>query len=238
MLLQHPHRGFSEVPYIKLGGMHTVDHWGTKGVQRPGSLQWGMAGSGIQHGGGPAPDVEGAGDEMQGFQLWVNLPAANKMDPPVFQDASPEALPEVQLSDCLRAKVLVGALGDSSSPIQTIVPVTYVDYMCAPGGDGVHEFDAEQSARFVYVYGGEGIVGEQRCCKGDVLRLSTEGEALSFSNAGETEFGFVLLSGRPIGEPVVQHGPFVMASREQIMEAFRDYQMGGLCEEKCSYVKY
>jgi len=197
-----------------------------------GCLQWGYIGSGIEHG---AKFDKAYTGPVHGFQLWVNLPSKNKMDPPCFQDAEPAALPVVQLSEKARAKVLVGELLGAASPIDTgAVHVQYVDFTLETGASFSHALPDGFTTVFVYVYGGQGRVCGEPCRRGDILKLEACG--LVVMSADADDFGMLLLSGIPLKEKIVQHGPFVMSSNQQIQQAFRDYQSGRFLNETCEYV--
>jgi len=176
---------------------------------------------------------------MHFFQLWVNLPAANKFDPPSFQNASSASMPVVRLADKVTCKVLVGSVRGQESPVKCpLVPVQYLDFECEPGGAVEYEVPEELKTKFIYVYRGSGAVGSpgKEVAAGTLACLSP-GSRLVVS-ASAQGVGFLFIAGRPIGEPVVQHGPFVMNTREQIVECFRDYQAGRLCRQPCTRVTY
>eukprot|EP00747_Dinoflagellata_sp_TGD_P201241 gnl/TRDRNA2_/TRDRNA2_74722_c0_seq1.p1 gnl/TRDRNA2_/TRDRNA2_74722_c0~~gnl/TRDRNA2_/TRDRNA2_74722_c0_seq1.p1 ORF type:complete len:303 (-),score=51.05 gnl/TRDRNA2_/TRDRNA2_74722_c0_seq1:377-1246(-) len=236
----HPHRGFNEVPYLKQGRWVPLDYWNPDGdPSQPtcsGMLQWGKVGSGIEHGAKFDRSYTGP---LHGFQLWVNLPSAQKMDPPCFQDAQPEALPEIQLSPLVTAKLLVGELAGQSSPMDTgSVRVQYIDFIMAAGGTVMHPIADGLSSVYVYVYQGSGTVGstKQAARRGEVLRIESGCQALDLSADKGEAFGCLFLAGAPLKEPIVQHGPFVMSSQEQIRQAFADFQRGRLCNDTCNYV--
>lgn len=232
----HPHRGFNEVPYLKQGCWIGTDAWKPKGdpanPMRSGALQWGFIGSGIEHG---MDFVRSYTGPIHGFQMWVNLPAAEKMDPPCFQDAEPESLPVVSLSDLAQAKVLVGALDGHSSPINTgSLRVQYIDFMLKAGADIQHSPPEGYIAVFAYVYAGRGKICSQAVARGDVLQVELSGPLKLTASDGD--LGVMLLAGMPLGEKIVQHGPFVMASRDQIQKTFQDYQTGRFLNETCKYI--
>eukprot|EP00928_Gymnodinium_smaydae_P030846 TRINITY_DN22813_c0_g1_i1.p1 TRINITY_DN22813_c0_g1~~TRINITY_DN22813_c0_g1_i1.p1 ORF type:complete len:332 (-),score=42.77 TRINITY_DN22813_c0_g1_i1:32-1027(-) len=232
----HPHRGFNECPYLKQGHWVGTDAWKPNGdptqPMRSGAFQWGMVGSGIEHGVNFDRSYTGP---VHGFQMWVNLPAAHKMDPPCFQDAEPEALPVVALSGKAKAKVLAGSLGDAKSPVSTgSVQVQYIDFMLEAGAEVEHSVPEGYTSVFVYVYNGPGFVCNQAVKRGDALKIEACGPLSARSD--KAELGFLLMAGVPLGESIVQHGPFVMATREQIQQTFRDYQSGRFLNETCKYV--
>mmetsp|Transcript_39510 Transcript_39510/g.65518 ORF Transcript_39510/g.65518 Transcript_39510/m.65518 type:complete len:318 (+) Transcript_39510:116-1069(+) len=236
----HPHRGFCEVPYLKKGTWFSTDPWNMQGVGEDakfleGQLQWGKAGCGIEHGMRKDSSYDGP---VMGFQLWVNLKAANKLDPPVFQNARPESLPLLTLTPKVTAKLLVGELNGKRSPVDTFgVDCTYVDYMLEVGGEAAFSRAAGRDAAFVYVYEGKGSFGAKAivASAGEILRFGPVGDILIRADQG-SKLGVMLLVGTPLREPIVQHGPFVMSSRAQIMQAFEQYQRGqGFIANQCEY---
>eukprot|EP00929_Paragymnodinium_shiwhaense_P120582 TRINITY_DN92541_c0_g1_i1.p1 TRINITY_DN92541_c0_g1~~TRINITY_DN92541_c0_g1_i1.p1 ORF type:complete len:340 (+),score=58.34 TRINITY_DN92541_c0_g1_i1:53-1021(+) len=234
----HPHRGFNEAPYLKQGFWVGTDAWKPNGdpanPMRSGAFQWGFIGCGIEHGVNFDKSYKG---QVHGFQLWVNLPAAEKMAPPVFQDAEPEATPLVELAQGARVKVLAGDVAGARSPIDTgNQNVQYLDFMLENGAEVKHNFPDGYTSIFVYVYAGQGIVGTQEVKRHDIMKVAGPGPLAI--KATEGEFGLMTLAGMPIGERIVQHGPFVMASKEQIQQTFKDYQSGKFLNEKCKYVLY
>lgn len=237
----HPHRGFCEVPYLKQGYWVGTDYWNPRGGHHPpmqsGCLQWGKVGSGIEHGVNfDAGQKAGYNGPVHGFQLWVNLPSHQKLDPPCFQDAMPDALPEKELSPKVTMKTLVG----DGSPVETgDVRVQYVDYMLAVGGEVGHVIPPNFSTAFVYVYSGAGSCGstKQKARKGEVMRvIDGPGQELRLSADQNSELGVLLIIGMPLKEKIVQHGPFVMNTKAQLQQAFQEFQSGRLCSRTCDYV--
>jgi redox-sensitive bicupin YhaK (pirin superfamily) len=236
----HPHRGFNEVPYLKKGAWLATDPWnmeaeGEDARMVSGQLQWGKAGRGIEH--GMKFDETYDGDVM-GFQLWVNLRTENKLDPPVFQNARPDALPLLEPAPKVQAKLLVGKLLDSASPVDTTgVDATYIDYMLEGGGEMVHPRAEANTSAFCFVYDGSGSFGTNGVVvkAGETMQFGPSGDIRLRADQG-TGLGCLLLTGRPLKEPIVQHGPFVMSSRAQIMQAFEDYQRGAnFIGKECEY---
>mmetsp|Transcript_87182 Transcript_87182/g.154388 ORF Transcript_87182/g.154388 Transcript_87182/m.154388 type:complete len:265 (+) Transcript_87182:131-925(+) len=233
----HPHRGFNEIPYLKQGTWVGTDYWNPNGGHHPpmrgGGLQWGKVGSGIEHG---AKFDRGSSEPVHGFQLWVNLPAAQKLDPPCFQDALPEALPVCEVSELVKVKTLVG----DGSPIETgNVKVQYVDYMLSAGGEINHTFPPDFSTAFLYIYSGAGSFGTggEIARKGEVMQvLAPAGQELMLKANQKSDLGALLIAGVPLREPMLQHGPFVMSTREQLVQAFREYQAGKLCKDTCDFI--
>lgn len=235
----HPHRGFNECPYLKKGRWLATDPWnmdaeGEDAIFAEGQLQWGKCAGGIEHGMKFDSNYSGA---VMGFQLWVNLQADKKLDPPVFQNARADALPVLEPAPKVKAKLLVGSLHGAASPVDTQgIRCQYVDYMLEAGAEVTHPRLEGMSALFVYVYEGAGEFGGSKvsAAAGEVMNFGASGDVVLKATDGG--LGVLLLAGAPLREPVVQHGPFVMSSRAQIMKAFEDYQSGRFLHEECTYV--
>jgi hypothetical protein len=222
----HPHRGFETATYLIDGHMLHEDHLGNRGDLRSGGVQWMTAGRGIVHSEMPQQEQ----GRMRGFQLWINLPAREKMKPAGYRDLQPEEIPVRALEGGGRAKVIAGTLvqgGESTpGPIQRVATEPlYVDVELPAGATFSHPVAAEHNA-FVYPFEGSLSVGarELRAHNAGVLGAGDQVEV----TAGSTGARFLLLAGRPLGEPVVQYGPFVMNTRDEIEQAIRDYQSGEL----------
>jgi redox-sensitive bicupin YhaK (pirin superfamily) len=225
----HPHRGFETVTYMLDGHMRHEDSMGNRGDLGPGDVQWMTAARGIIHSEMPQ-QTEG---RMRGFQLWINLPSREKMRPAGYRDVPASEVPTVDLDDGASAKVIAGRLGHGNGhtdgPIMgpTTRPL-YVD-LRIPAGKVV-EIPIEAGHRaFVYVYEGDLRVGaERRELPSQSAGLLSDGGRVRLEAGGNGEARLLLLAGKPIGEPIVQYGPFVMNSREEIEQAIRDYQAGRL----------
>ncbi len=219
---EHPHRGFETVTYLIAGRMRHRDSAGHAGVIETGGVQWMTAGRGIVH--SEMPEQENG--LLSGFQLWVNLPAAHKMDKPRYQELAASEIPE-ERHDGVSIRVIAGATGRGTGGAvrELITPVNFLDLHFAPGG--VHAEQLPSAHRAVaYVYEGSVIIGGREIGAGTLVILGP-GEAVAFEN-GSAPSRLLLLSGQPLDEPVVRQGPFVMNSREQIMQAFEDYRSGRL----------
>jgi hypothetical protein len=231
----HPHRGFNECPYLKQGRWLATDPWnmeaeGQDAVFEEGQLQWGKSGRGIEHGMKFDPSYDGP---VQGFQLWINLRAANKLDPPEFQNARADAMSLIDVGPGAKAKLLLGELHGKASPVETQgISCQYIDYELDAGAEAIHPRAAGMSTLFIYVYEGSGAFGGVTAKKGEVLRMSATGDV---QVRASTKLGFMLLAGAPLREPIVQHGPFVMSSQDQIMQAFQDYHSGNFLAQECTY---
>ncbi len=222
----HPHRGFETVTYILDGHMLHQDHLGNRGDLKSGGVQWMTAGRGIIHSEMPQQDR----GRMRGFQLWVNLAAKEKMKPAGYRDLQASDIPEVSLPGGGLARVIAGTWisGNSTAagPIQGLTTdALYFDVHLPAGAKFSHPLKSGYNA-FLYPYEGTLTVGDRRLDSHDAGVLSTEGDVEA--TAGYEEARFLLLAGRPLGEPIVQHGPFVMNTREEIEQAIRDYQNGEL----------
>lgn len=225
----HPHRGFETVTYMLDGRMRHRDNHGNEGLLVPGAVQWMTAGRGLVHSEMPEQQ-EG---RMRGFQLWVNLPAALKMGEPHYQEFAPERMPVVNPADGVVVKVIAGDVADASGAevrgpiIQPATDPLYLDIELAPDTSWTLMLPAGHNA-FVYVYEGAISVGaddDARLLETQELGVLGGGEQLSLrSTAGGARL--ILVAGRPLREPVARHGPFVMNTREELMQAFVDYQEG------------
>ncbi|MBN8742083.1 MAG: quercetin 2,3-dioxygenase [Lysobacterales bacterium 69-70] len=219
----HPHRGFETVTYMLAGNMRHGDNQGNSGRLRAGSVQWMTAGRGIVH--SEMPEQEDG--LMWGFQLWVNLPARDKMTAPRYQDIAPEQVPLLQPADGVELRLLTGRIGDVSGPVADVATDPfYVDVRLQAGAQWVADLPGTHNA-FVYVYDGDATVGE-----GAQARTLPRGQLGVLSRGAQVRLAaptggrLILVAGRPLNEPVAKYGPFVMNTQEQIMTAIRDYQAG------------
>ena len=221
----HPHRGFETVTYMLAGRMRHGDNQGNSGLLRPGSVQWMTAGRGIVH--SEMPEQENG--LMWGFQLWVNLPAKDKMTAPRYQDIAPESIPEATPASGVRVRVLAGRIGDVEGPVGGIaVEPVYFDIALEPGARFAAPLPQGHNA-FAYVYEGAVDLGpvdaSRRIQRGELAVLDRDGGDVLVS-AGAEPARLILVAGKPLNEPVAKYGPFVMNTQEQIVEAIRDYQAG------------
>ena len=227
----HPHRGFETVTYMIAGRMRHKDSAGHEGLLQNGGVQWMTAGRGIIH--SEMPQQQSG--RMRGFQLWINLPAREKMGPAGYRDIAAAQIPEFRDATGLRVKVVAGrwqhddrvfegpVAGVSTAPV-------YVDVELPAGGRFVESLPATHSA-LVYVFEGELQAESEQGARLAIVRrhaaIFGAGERLEVS-AGEQGARFLMLAAAPIGEPVVQYGPFVMTTRAEIEQAIADYQAGRL----------
>jgi hypothetical protein len=230
----HPHRGFETVTYMIDGTFQHQDSIGGGGLITNGSTQWMTAGAGILHIERPPDQLIASGGLFHGIQLWVNLPAAEKWVDPRYQDL--EAGDSVLLTSPdggALVRVIAGEVAGHRGPGSTHTPISLVHASLQPGAQLILPWPREFNA-LVYVLAGRGTIGaEHRPIRTGNLAVHGPGDALEFS-ADQVQEGrhpvldVLVLGGRPIGEPVVAHGPFVMNTREEIIQAFDDYQAGRL----------
>ncbi len=226
----HPHRGFETVTYMLDGHMLHEDHLGHRGDLRGGGAQWMTAGRGIIH--SEMPQQESG--RLRGFQLWINLPAREKMRPAAYRDIQPEEIPRAELPGGGSVKVIAGTLetaGDSvAGPIQGLSTAPlFLDVRLPAGGSFVHRLPADHNA-FLYPYEGAvgiGAAGSARSLQSHEAGILSAGDGIELSAAAPGA-RVLLLAARPLREPVVQYGPFVMNTREEIEQAIADYQSGRL----------
>lgn len=218
----HPHRGFETVTYMLAGAMQHRDHKGNEGNLRPGSIQWMTASRGIIHSEMPQQQ-DGL---MWGFQLWVNLPAAQKMTAPRYQDIPPEDVPEVVLENGVKMRVLVGENHGVRGAVQGIVTdPLYLDVQ-VPAQRSCSLPVQRGHTAFCYVFDGASAFGAStQTVAQQQLAVFSDGEVVTVKTA-ETSVRFLLLAGKPLNEPVARYGPFVMNTREEIVQAFEDFRGG------------
>lgn len=227
----HPHRGFETVTYMLDGRMRHRDNHGHEGLLVPGSVQWMTAGRGLVH--SEMPEQEAG--RMRGFQLWVNLPARDKMTAPRYQEFAPDRLPVVSPSQGVDVKVIAGQVDGVRGPIsQPATDPLYLDIVLAPGAQWRATLPAGHNA-FAYPYEGAVTVGEGEDARELAAQelgvlggspVEAEASTLVSLRAGEAGARLILVAGRPLREPVARHGPFVMNTRQELMQAFVDYQEG------------
>lgn len=223
----HPHRGFITLTYILDGHMLHQDSMGNRGNLRAGGVQWMKAASGVIHSEMPQ-QTQGL---MRGFQLWINLPAADKMSDPAYQEFSPEAIP-VADQDGRRVRVICGSYAGRTGPIDDPgTRVQYLDVTLAAGRRFAHPVDADMTA-FLYVFEGEAALADQPLPQHSLAVLE-KGDTVEIASAGGARF--ILVAGRPLHEPIVQYGPFVMNTRAEIEQAFADYRDNRLVRKKAQW---
>jgi quercetin 2,3-dioxygenase len=224
----HPHRGFETVTYLLEGEGEHEDSAGHRGVIGPGDVQWMTAGRGVIHAEMPSRRLREQGGRMHGFQLWVNLPARDKMMDPRYQEIPRDRIPEARSPDGLaHVRVIAGQALGARAVIDTRTPIAYHHWTLAPGAAVDVPLDPGFAA-YVYVFGGAADIGGRAVEHGQFAVLGA-GERVHFQVAGAAQSArLLLLAGVPLREPLVAYGPFVMNTREQIAEAIADYQAGRL----------
>jgi quercetin 2,3-dioxygenase len=225
----HPHRGFETVTYLIDGTFLHQDSHGGGGVITNGGTQWMTAGGGILHIETPPDDLVVRGGLFHGVQLWVNLPGSDKMVAPRYQNIEGDHVRLLSSADGgALVRLIAGDLGGHHGPGSTHTPITVAHATVAPGARLQVPWPADHNA-LAYVLDGEGTVGsEQRPVRAGQLARFGSGDTLTVSAAPTATLDVLLLGGRPIGEPVAAYGPFVMNTRDELIQAFDDYQSGRL----------
>ena len=217
----HPHRGIETITYVLKGDVEHGDSLGNSGVISSGDVQWMTAGSGIIHQEMPKGDDGGA---MHGFQLWANLPAKDKMMAPRYRDIKSDQIPEIDLGDGITAKVIAGTLNEVLGPVSDVViDPLYLDCILPP--DKQFRLQTKPGYTvFIYVIDGSGTVDGIDLIDTTLL-LFDDGDEVVIP-AGPMGLRFLLLSGKPLKEPIAWRGPIVMNSQEQLDLAFREFHAG------------
>ena len=217
----HPHRGIETITYVLQGDVEHGDSLGNNGVIGPGDVQWMTAGSGIIHQEMPKGNAEG---KMHGFQLWANLPAKNKMMDPRYREINSKEIPELKLPGGALVKIICGELSGVKGPAQDIViEPEYLDVSLPPNSEFRHTVKPGHTV-FAYIINGSGFFSEEKNQKieNTSLVLFDDGDEITaFSE--KTGMRFLLISGKPLGEPVAWRGPIVMNTQEELKTAFDEY---------------
>tara|TARA_B100000003_G_scaffold36571_1_gene30734 strand:- start:4993 stop:5751 length:759 start_codon:yes stop_codon:yes gene_type:complete len=222
----HPHRGFETVTYLLAGGMKHADSAGNSGDLNPGDVQWMTAGRGVIHSELPQDHMMENGGRMHGFQIWVNLPAKDKMMAPRYQDIPSGDIPEATNDDgTVWAKVIAGEALGVQAVIDTVIPITYIHLKMQPGATYTHTCENDHNV-MIYAFGGSMDI-EGRSLHDGGLGLLSEGDAVTLV-AEEDGAELLILGGPELGEPIARYGPFVMNTRQEIYQAVEDYNNGTL----------
>ncbi len=223
----HPHRGIETITYVMKGDVEHGDSLGNKGIISSGDVQWMTAGSGIVHQEMPKGDATGS---MHGFQLWANLPASQKMIRPKYRDITACKIPEVRVQNGVRVKVIAGNINGARGPMDDVViDPEFLDCTVPAGQSFTHKVDPSYTA-FIYVIGGKGSTDNKAIENGNLV-LFESGDHLSV-NASDKPLKFLLLTGKPLKEPVAWRGPIVMNTQEELTIAFQEYQDGTFIKTK------
>lgn len=220
----HPHRGMETVTYIIDGVLEHSDNKGGSGTLKPGDAQWMTAGSGIMHLEAPPENVT-----VHTLQLWVNLPKANKMAPPRYQDILSSNVP-VRKEEGVNYRVFSGNSGDVVSTTKNYAKVTYVEIIIDSGHTATQDLPSDYNG-FMYILEGSGMFGENdiKAGKGEVLLLDSINEKADTSEIiikANEKLRVIFIAGKPLNEPVVARGPFVMNTEEEITQAYSDFRSG------------
>ncbi len=244
----HPHRGIETITYVLNGDVEHGDSLGNKGIIGSGDVQWMTAGSGIVHQEMPKGDADG---RMYGFQLWANLPSGQKMMDPRYRDVTAAQIPEVELPGGASVKIIAGEVSGTKGPVGDIViDPEYID-VTIPANSGFTHPTKPGHTVFAYVIDGRGYFCREKnpftyevegrnyfdlerdpFVENGSLVLFDDGEEIA-AFTEEQGVRFLLISGKPIGEPVAWYGPIVMNTREELQLAFKEYEKGTFIKYKC-----
>lgn len=220
----HPHRGFETVTYMIAGQMRHRDSAGNEGLLRDGGVQWMNAGSGVIH--SELPEQQAG--RMEGFQLWLNLPAADKMSAPWYRDIQTHDIPQFVTTEGVTVRVIAGSSHGVQGAMQR--PVTeplYLDVRLPAGASFAQPLDSGFNA-FVYVYRGKVRIGEREVPAQRMAVLWNDADSDGISLTAGEDARVLLIAGRPLNQAIVQYGPFVMNTQDEIMQAISDYRDGRL----------
>jgi len=223
----HPHRGIETITYILQGSVEHKDSLGNAGVIGPGDVQWMTAGSGIIHQEMPKGDAQG---KMGGFQLWANLPAKAKMMEPRYRDVQSSQIPVLSFPNGVTTRIVAGGLEGVAGPVEDVViHPEYLDVTVPPETEFLHPTRAGHNV-LVYLFEGEARFGTHQVTEGHLV-LFHDGEELALQTH-RNSVRFLLISGSVLREPIAWYGPIVMNTREELQEAFDDYQRGTFIRHK------
>jgi len=222
----HPHRGFETVTYLLSGAMVHEDTTGACAVIKPGGVQWMTAGSGVVHSELPTEDMMRLGGKMHGFQLWVNLPAEKKMVDPRYQGYDADEIAQVQLANGGLLKVVAGEVHGVRGPVETTSPMTYA-HAVMEASDVVEWHPQEGHTALVHVFDGEVKVNGSTTSSGEMVVMQRTAGIVRIEST-KAQAQVLLLGGQPLGEPVVRYGPFVMNTKQEIVDAVQEYNDGTL----------
>ena len=220
----HPHRGIETVTYMLAGVVDHKDSLGNSGTIGAGDVQWMTSGGGILHEEMPRPKD----GKMEGFQLWVNLPARLKMSRPMYREIPAGRIPEVRRADGVRIRIVAGEAEGVRGPVTEIAAdPEYIDVTVPAGASFVQPVPRGHAA-LAYVFEGEGMFGGdgERAVPATRMIVFADGDHVSVKSSGGKHVRFLLMSGKPLGEPIARHGPFVMNTRKEIEQALEDLRNG------------
>lgn len=221
-LSPHPHRGFEPVTFIFSGKIHHKDSMGNEGFLQTGDVQWMTAGSGVIHSEGPSDEFAREGGTMEIIQLWINLPKANKMTAPAYQDIPASHIPQVT-ENGFTFHVVAGELKGVKGPAKTYTPITAATVTFDEGSNTKINLPVTHDTA-VYVLEGSITINNTPLEARYMAALNKDGDELNITST--TRGKLLLLSGEWTPEPIVQHGPFVMNTEDEILQAMEDYEAG------------
>lgn len=220
----HPHRGFETITYMLAGRMRHRDSAGNEGLLQNGGVQWMTAGRGVIH--SEMPEQEEG--RMAGFQLWLNLPAKDKMIAPWYRDIQSDTIPELLTAAGVKVRIIAGSSHGVAGAVQREVTLPlYLDVHMPAGSSFSHSLPASFNA-FVYVYEGEVQIGEREVPVQRMAILKKSPDADGVVIDAKVDSRLLLIAGQPLGETIVQYGPFVMNSQAEIFKAISDFREGKL----------
>ncbi|MHA1931531.1 MAG: pirin family protein [Promethearchaeota archaeon] len=217
----HPHRGIETVTYMLNGYVEHQDSIGNKGIISGGDVQWMTAGSGIIHSEMPA-QTDGL---LHGFQLWVNLPKTSKMMKPRYQEFLDKDIPTIEFSEGIDIKIIAGELNGTRGPVRDIVTNPEYFDITIQKEQSLELPVSESNTVFAYIYDGEAIIEDKNIPKGNVV-IFKEGNTVKIDNKSRHPLKFLLISGKPIKEPIAWYGPIVMNTQHELQTAFTEYRNG------------
>lgn len=221
----HPHRGFETVTLAFQGSVAHHDSHGGGGVIGPGDVQWMTAASGILHKEYHEEEFSRRGGPFQMAQLWVNLPRAHKMDAPRYQPLLAAQMGDVRLpDDAGRVRVIAGEFNGVKGPAKTFSPINIYDARLNAGGRVAFNFPAHQTVAVLVMKGDVTINGADKATREDFVLFAKTGEEIVFEATNDAQL--LVLNGEPLNEPIVQYGPFVMNTAQEIQQAFVDFSDG------------
>lgn len=222
----HPHRGFQTVTIAYEGSVEHHDNFGNHGVIGPGDVQWMNAGSGLLHKEYHEREFSKRGGLFQMIQLWVNLPRAHKMSAPNYQELRAEKMGMVELPEQSGVvRVIAGDYNGVKGPANTFTPMSIFDISLKEGGIAEFQLPETHNTAALVLKGGANVNGKRSVKAGDFVLFQNTPGKINLQGTDENTL-IIALSGEPIDEPVFQHGPFVMNSKEELIEAFKDFQAG------------
>jgi quercetin 2,3-dioxygenase len=223
----HPHRGFETVTYVIEGENQHADSAGHRGTIGPGDVQWMTAGAGVVHAEMPSERMMREGGLQHGFQIWINLPKADKLTRPRYQDVRASEIPVWRSGDGRAwAKVIAGEAQGVHGAAQTRIPIGYAHYHLDPGARIEHAVKDGHTA-IAYLMSGTARFGSERAIPARAaVVFDRHGDTITVENSGNDPLEFLMLTGKPIEEPMVRYGPFVMNTVDELEAAFADFQSG------------